>query len=53
MNKTYNEQSLFHLKNGIVWKKVYEILLKSNGKPPSPDEMQDAWEDFLGQEFQD
>lgn len=53
MSNKYGEPELFHGKNGDIWKKVYEILERTNGRPPNPDEMQDAWEDYLGQEFED
>lgn len=51
--RLFREKNLFHVRNLEIWRKIYEILVRNLNRSPSPDEMQDAWEDFLGQEFQE
>ena len=50
-SKLFREKDLFHVRNLEIWRKIHEILVRNLNRAPSPDEMQDAWEDFLGQEF--
>jgi hypothetical protein len=31
------------------WAIIFKILQENLGRDPTPDEMQDAWQDYLGQ----